>query len=593
MIRLTALIKLSCFAILVTIAWSASSSIALAKSCNKRLVVMEFLGPQNDKVRTAVVRTLQAQGCDLVKSSTMDDTARQMGLRMTEADDFAKVAKKLKAQGYVEGVVTKKKRNWTAEVSIRNGKNGELIKSTSWTASSHRALTKQVQRNSWQRLGGAVSVAGTDAASEQSEDSAEVEEEEPQAEPTGIRVAVLRVRGAMASKVRTQLENTLRRQGHDVLPSAEVDAVTEALIDSPTSSEDYQQLAAELKVHAVVVAHVRKDGKAYIIDAEAHSGRDGKPVIATTGVTRNKDNIGSAAQVTAERISPKLKNAKLPSRRTKAALAAREKEEHEESSSEEEDEEEAEQDETTDSDSGAGKYVALDASIGPRVFSRSLSYTDNIFNSVRGYSVFPAFAIDAGLTWFPGAHFTDTFWAHIGLTGSFTTSIGLNSSVEGTDVEFPTTAKAYSIGAIGRLPLGALTLTASGSYGSQSFEIEHGNALTPKPADIPNVDYKYMRLGVGMRWEVDDHWSVLGGLGYRFVLSAGELEDDFFPRMSAGALDMDIGAAYRLIGGFELRLILDMQRYFMSMNPEVGDPYVAGGAVDQWFGATLAAAYRL
>lgn len=567
---------------------SIPTSVAHAKSCNKRLVVMDFLGPQNANVRTAIVRTLEAQGCDFVTSKSANQTARRLGLRLRDADDYARLAKKLKVQGFVEGAVSKKGRRWSADVSVRNGQDGEVLKSTSFGAPSSRALARQVQRSAWQRLAGAIEVSGTrEAAESEATSEGEAKGVAPRpAKRTGIRVGVLRARGAMANEVRKEIEATLRGQGHDVLNSADVDAVAEALVASPSSAEDYQQLAAELHAHAIVSARIKKRGKAYIINAEAHNGRDGGSLTATTGMTRNRNNLGATAKVTAERISPKLANGQLPAKEgDKSAEPQKAKEKEAERVDADEHEK--------DTDQGGGTYNALDISVGPRLFSRSLSYADNIRNDVRGYNVFPASGIVAGLTWFPGAHVTDGVLAHLGLTASYATSIGLTSAVEGASVDYDSKGQSYQLGLLGRIPLDTLDLYLVASYGSQSFSIDHGDALSPRPDDIPNVDYKHLRAGLGARWQLDEDWAVLGGAGYRFVTNAGEIEEKFFPRLSIGAFDVDIGAAYRLFAGFELRFTIDMQRYFMTMNPEVGDPYVAGGAVDQWFAATLAAAYRL
>ena len=42
---------------------------------------------------------------------------------------------------------------------------------------------------------------------------------------------------------------------------------------------------------------------------------------------------------------------------------------------------------------------------------------------------------------------------------------------------------------------------------------------------------------------------------------------------------------------WEGRLVGDYERYFYSFGPTPGDAYVAGGALDQFFGGRLAIAY--
>ena len=46
-----------------------------------------------------------------------------------------------------------------------------------------------------------------------------------------------------------------------------------------------------------------------------------------------------------------------------------------------------------------------------------------------------------------------------------------------------------------------------------------------------------------------------------------------------------------LVRGWEARLVGDYERYFYSFKPEPGDEYVAGGALDQFYGGRLAVAY--
>jgi hypothetical protein len=46
-----------------------------------------------------------------------------------------------------------------------------------------------------------------------------------------------------------------------------------------------------------------------------------------------------------------------------------------------------------------------------------------------------------------------------------------------------------------------------------------------------------------------------------------------------------------VIEGVEARVMGEYTRFFSSFSPEVGDPYVAGGALDHFLGVRLAGAY--
>ena len=46
-----------------------------------------------------------------------------------------------------------------------------------------------------------------------------------------------------------------------------------------------------------------------------------------------------------------------------------------------------------------------------------------------------------------------------------------------------------------------------------------------------------------------------------------------------------------IVSGLEGRIVFDYERYFYAFQPIPGDAYVAGGALDQFFGVRLAVAY--
>ena len=98
-----------------------------------------------------------------------------------------------------------------------------------------------------------------------------------------------------------------------------------------------------------------------------------------------------------------------------------------------------------------------------------------------------------------------------------------------------------------------------------------------------------MRVGLDARLTV---WRLafLVGAGYLGVLDAGEVYDRF-SAASVGGIDTELTLAVILGSGFETRLGAHYERYFSTFEPEVGDAYVAGGALDQVVGVRLGAAY--
>jgi len=81
-------------------------------------------------------------------------------------------------------------------------------------------------------------------------------------------------------------------------------------------------------------------------------------------------------------------------------------------------------------------------------------------------------------------------------------------------------------------------------------------------------------------------------LAYLAVTDAGEIgEDDWFPRLSVAGIEATLEAGYVLPDGLSLRLGVDLRRYFYSLNPEPGDAWIAGGALDQYVAGQLGAVW--
>jgi hypothetical protein len=113
---------------------------------------------------------------------------------------------------------------------------------------------------------------------------------------------------------------------------------------------------------------------------------------------------------------------------------------------------------------------------------------------------------------------------------------------------------------------------------------------------LPSVDYYYWRLGADDRVPLGAA-SLIVGAAYRHlesrrgpsgdtVLAAG-LFGEHFPHASIAGLDCKLGVAVPLASAIEARILLSYVRYWSTLHPEPGDPYVAGGALDQLINADL------
>jgi len=107
---------------------------------------------------------------------------------------------------------------------------------------------------------------------------------------------------------------------------------------------------------------------------------------------------------------------------------------------------------------------------------------------------------------------------------------------------------------------------------------------------VPEARTVALRIGADGRLFVAGRVSLLGGAGYLFALSRGQIYDRFRSPAVAG-VDGDLAASVRLTASLDLRIGVRYTRYFASFVPQVGDALVAGGALDQQFQAGVGVRY--
>ncbi len=107
---------------------------------------------------------------------------------------------------------------------------------------------------------------------------------------------------------------------------------------------------------------------------------------------------------------------------------------------------------------------------------------------------------------------------------------------------------------------------------------------------VPSARTVSLRFGVDAELLVSGRFSILFGGSYLVTTSPGEIYDRFRDAKVAG-VDANLGFALGLAPGLSARLSGDYTRYFSSFRPNVGDPAVAGGALDQQWRAGLGVRY--
>ncbi|AFE05623.1 hypothetical protein COCOR_04089 [Corallococcus coralloides DSM 2259] len=449
------------------------------------------------------------------------------------------------------------------------------------------------------------------------------------------RVAVL-ASGPHAEAARDALEAELARRParYEIVPESAVRAAASRLGRDPTQPAGAAAVASELGLSAVLVADTSTVGKKHQVRVTVRNGKDGKalaspaaakpatPKLVPVAVKRQwtalerglqKSSAPVAAPVAPPQpptpvepepaVKPATPIAETPAPTTTPAaepirkpVAAAPKETKETKAPEKE-----EDSLSTEAEQASAPIV--EGALGVKLFGRSLRYKDDVFGVLRPYTLGPdvgGFALPGApqvagdVTVYPLAAFQKGALARLGITGAIDQSFGLKSTGSTGAVSYPTTAREWQAGLRYVIPFGEAQrhgFEITGTYGMNTFRIDAVDG--ERPLDLPNVEYKTAGLGLGVRAALSEKFDFNFRLGYQHPLDSGELSSDaWFPRMSAGAVTGSATLAYRLNRILDVRVKADLRRYFFKFNPEPGDPYVAGGAVDQYPGLSFQLGFR-
>jgi hypothetical protein len=231
---------------------------------------------------------------------------------------------------------------------------------------------------------------------------------------------------------------------------------------------------------------------------------------------------------------------------------------------------------------GMRPISAIEATLGAAVLFRSLVWNQDLTPQLSSYSLSPGPEARIDLDLFPGAFATSGWPSNIGFVGAFGRSVGVTSQAGG-GAALPTTSEDYLLGLKARLPLGSVVPYLTATFGGQSFAI-HGQDNT---TNVPGIDYRFFRAGLGTRVELSTMFSLDVGGGYLFVTEPGTGPGEigsaaFFPRGKAYAVDGDLAVAARITQLIALRVGVAARQYGLSFNAQKGDANIVGGAIDRY-----------
>lgn len=241
----------------------------------------------------------------------------------------------------------------------------------------------------------------------------------------------------------------------------------------------------------------------------------------------------------------------------------------------------------------APRPAAIDVSLGARWYGRFFAYHQDVFGELRGYDLAAAPSLNATIEWYPGAHVSSgpASWFGIIAQGAYVVGV---SSRDSRDMSYGTTALSFDVGLRFRVPIGLHDLGLHATYGQQHFSIENngGGGAEQQDPGVPGVQYQSLRFGASVRLGASERVAILLGASGMPLLGAGDIAQNYFRRATAAAVEAQLGVSIALLAGLELRIIADARRYFFSMNPALGDRWIAGGALDHHLSAGAALAFR-
>src|SRR5450432_550738 len=440
------------------------------------------------------------------------------------------------------------------------------------------------------------------------------------------RLGVMTFRGPGEGATRNVVMKTGKANRYQLVGGAQIGKTASRLKVTLDSDDAFSSVARELGIAAFVTGEVSKKKATLTV----RNGADGSVTAEASWAGPNPRKLSVAVAKTFwKRLGPAIERGKAPSGAKQAPVAeetapeaaADDSSDDDKdkdkggglgggmssgsssskkvaSSDEEDTKKSSKKKKDSDSDSGSDTVVSAKSEpsepvsptdeavivfAGPRVMSRSLTYKDDIYGRNSKYSLGAAPELVIGGEIYPAAYYMGGWATNIGLTGDLAYMLPVVTS-KAADGTYKTYQLNWAIGAKVRLPYG---LYGTVGYGDQNYQLikPAGGTLI----DVPKVDYRYVRIGAGVRTHLTNEWTLMVNLAYLQCLSFGQIHTSaYFPHTKGAAVEVGAGIGYRLTRLFELQAGAEIRRYGLSFNVPLAEYQannnvrVAGGATDQY-----------
>ena len=552
--------------------------------------ILPLKGPQAAKIRQRVQSGLRAADVQLVPLKKVTAVTKK-------TKGFTKQATKLGATILIGGRIRRAGSRLIADIGVRRP-NGVRVQKFRASSSSVTRLSNRIVAGLLDT--GLMPVEGDAVAGVKKlgEEVTSVPEPEPEA-PSGPRLVVRSFKGAQAGKIRGAAVRGLQGKPVDLVPNKRFVQKARSLNANLSSEDGHIRPARALEVDGLLEGDVLHEDGAWSAYVRLVDGKSENVISQHFYEGSTATALGRAVQ--AQLWDDFRKDIKRidPSGPTPAAVTSvdagktrRSRRAEKESEADEKAKDKAKKKKPSKKDRPAAVDIEFDF-----VFvHRNLSWNDDLIGNLRDYTLGFGPGIQTKFQYFPGAHFTSGVGAQFGIDFEWQRLFDFDSTRD-DGVSFPTEAQQFLAGLRWRYPAGRWEPTIFADYGVHKFEF--GVAGTPTTTSgIPGVKYKFIRAGAGFRVGAgkDENFIIVVNGAYRYLLSAGGIEStQWFPEASGHGMDALLMFGYGLPKGFEVRLGVDYRRYWFDLNPVPGPPdppYVAGGALDQYWGLSIGAAWR-
>ncbi|NNE19044.1 MAG: hypothetical protein HKN10_11265 [Myxococcales bacterium] len=568
----------------VTLSLSLCSSAGLASADDGAVALLPFQGAQAAKVRQNVQKGLAAADVDLVPLKRVTAVARN-------TKGYAERAAKLDAGTLVRTRVRRVEGRWVGDTEVRNAKGQRVEKFRSTSSSSTRLSNRIVAALMKSGRMPVASAAGAAAAAPRAEPETPA--------PIHPRLVVRPFTGAQAGKIRGAAVRGLRSEPVEFFPNKHFAAKAKSMGVNLKSNSGHVAPASALAVSGLIDGDVLYEDRVWSAYVRLIDGDSAKVISqhyydASTSAALAKSvqaRIGSDFRKDIRKLGVAVPGAAVAA---PVAVAATTRGESTSSEKKEKDEPKPKAKKKRKGD----RPAAVDIQIDFRVVHRKFGYEDDLRGDLRDYTLKAGPGVGVKFQYYPGAHFTAGVGAQFGIDFEWERLFKIDST-RADGATFPTESQQFLIGLRWRYPKGRWEPSVVLGYGVHRFSFGLSGPPVPgedNTAGIPSVKYEFVRLGGGFRVAIgkNELFILAASVAFRGTFSVGGIGTNvWFPQAKANGMDALLMMGFALPKGFEIRLSGDYRRYGFDLNPVPPDPpYVAGGALDQYFGGALGVAWR-